>query len=195
MCQTLDNGWRQKAEQLQVEKKDLLSQVEAVERANHLLVAQLQAYERELATSLAEDAPIVCESFEMTYSELVANLAAKGLELMRKDKFVPDRLIHSTDAEGWAKIAPNLVLPADLYVEDIADCEDYAESAKARAAMIYKRSGCRYCWGETPEGQHGFCLVMISPTEFRIFESNAGFPWAGELFEVGAHGYFPTSWE
>lgn len=92
MWQGLDSGWKQKAEQLQVEKKDLLFQVEAVEEANRRLVAQLQAYERQL-----EPLPVVDDREPSTefHAPSAAYLAGK-----MPTYNIPDLIEHLKERAG-----------------------------------------------------------------------------------------------
>lgn len=114
---------------------------------------------------------------------------------MLKSKFVPDYKVSYTDEAGWAKIVPYLVLPADLYVAGDADCDDYTKASSAKAALKFKRNGCLQCWGDTPLGPHAFGLVMTGEKTYKLFECNAGFEFAGRLFNQGENNYLPKSWK
>ncbi|MBW2560825.1 MAG: hypothetical protein JRE40_08220, partial [Deltaproteobacteria bacterium] len=87
-----------------------------------------------------------------------------------------------------------------IYTPESPDCDDYAKKASVEAAFQFHLS-CLECWGETPykseknpTGRHAFSLVRIGKKSYRIFEPNAAFEEAGELFKFGEHGYVPDAW-
>jgi len=141
------------------------------------------------------DLPVGYPIYSMTWQVLVAMLATKGIKLMLKPEFVPDGNIFYTDRESWAKIIPLLTYPADDYVADAADCDDYARWAATDSSKKFKLNGCLETWGHMPRGLHGFSLVITSPDSFALFESNAGFPYAGVPFNQGDNGYNAESWK
>ena len=130
----------------------------------------------------------------IAWSNLKAMLAALGLECQKKDQFAPDYYIYYTSEEGWVDLTPYLVYPASYYVAERADCDDYSGWATADASRKFKLSGCLYVEGTINNEPHAWSLVITGPNTFKMFEPNAGWPWAGELFEVGEHGYRPASW-
>jgi len=89
-------------------------------------------------------------------------------------------------------IAPSLVFPADLYIAEIADCEDYAIKAQSEACFTFHISGIRLALGNMPQGYHGFPLAIDKERNIWLFEPNAGYEYAGEWFKIGEHGYFPN---
>jgi len=154
-----------------------------------------------LATCLSDKEPLPTNypRYVITWKELIANLDELGLELMLKSKFKPDYNVSYTDETGWAKIIPYLVFPADMYVAEDADCDDYAKAASAKAAMEFKRNGCFQCWGtvdnEQAKGRHAFNLVITGVKSFKLFDPNSGFPYAGKLFGQGEYGYIARAWK
>jgi len=132
----------------------------------------------------------------MKWVDLKTNLGNWGLELMLKDKFVPDATISYTYEKVWATIIPYLTYPADLYIAELdVDCDDYSKWASANSSKDFRLSGCLQCWGDTPLGFHAFNLVITGDNTFKLFESNAGFEFAGKLFNAGDNGYLPSSWK
>jgi len=134
--------------------------------------------------------------FEITWGELKRNLEELGLECMLKAKFVPDTKVTYTTEEAWGKMVSFLTYPADYYVAELEiDCDDYSKWTAADASKKFKLSGCLQCWGNMPLGYHAFSLVVTGPKSYKLFEPNAGFGCAGELFASGDFGYQPKSWK
>ncbi len=131
---------------------------------------------------------------DIKWSELVHNLEELGIVLMTKPEYVPDALVTYTGLLYSKQIAPFLVTPADAYAEGVADCDDYAMMAAAKASIDFKLNSFRVCWGDSQWGYHAYVLVIVGPKEFWLMEPNAGAPWAGELFKFGEYGYVPKSW-
>ena len=133
-------------------------------------------------------------TFDIKWTDLKLELEALGVECMLKPQHIPDALVRHTDEASWAKIMPYLVYPADLYVADIADCDDYARWATADSSRLFQLNGCLECWGDSSWGYHAYSLVRVGPGEYQLSEPNAGAPWAGELMKFGAEGYLPKCW-
>jgi len=101
-----------------------------------------------------------------------------------------------TDGEGWAKILPDLILKSDLYRKDIFDCDDYALKTMMTCRERYGLNGMFMVIGDTPSGRHAWNMFIIRTTtgyfyELLCFEPNEGFPFSGQAFEIGEHGYKP----
>ena len=147
-----------------------------------------------------EPLPSDFPSYRMRFSEMITELEALGLEWQLKSKYKGDYWIYYTDERSWKTIIPYLILPANLYVEERADCDDYSRWASAKSAIDFKFNGCRQCWGNIPLGRHAFNLVIIHrphgeyQRDYMLFENNSGFPFAGKLFKFGENGYVPKSW-
>ena len=131
---------------------------------------------------------------EMLWQDLVEMLAVHGLTAMVQD--MPDYKVRFTNKETLAKIAPFLTYPADYYVAELEiNCDDYARWAAADARRIFRIQGIYEVWGNTPYGYHAWSLGIIDFDKFRLFEPNAGFPFAGELFADGENGFIPEKWK
>lgn len=133
--------------------------------------------------------------YQMSFMELKRNLKKQGLELMLKDEYIPDYWVRYTNEESWAKIAPFLVSPAEYYVYQGCNCDDYALMASAKSSFEFDGlNGCYQCWGNIP-GEHAWSLVVVSPNVYRMFEPNAGYVYAGQLFDAGEYEYQPEAWK
>jgi len=88
------------------------------------------------------------------------------------------------------RIAPELVQPADDYISEIRDCEDYGIEAQSRASK-YRVSGIRLVLGDMPLGYHGFVISIDVDYNIWWLEPNAGFPFAGIWHRVGDEDYYP----
>lgn len=153
------------------------------------LVDEIDRLKEQYEPELPANYPI----YSMTWQALKAMLASHNVELMLKSQFVPDGDIFYTDRESWTKIIPFLTFPADDYVADAADCDDYARWASAASSKLFKLNGCLECWGHMPLGFHGFNLVITGSESFALHEPNGGFG-LGELFEQGEEDYTAESW-
>lgn len=138
--------------------------------------------------------------FQIYWTQLKKDLAELGIECRLKDKFAPDAKVFYTDEESWAKIVPHLVYPAEYYVSQAADCDEYAKKASVDASFEFQLNGCLQAWGRH-DVAHAFGLVITGPKTFKLFEPNAGFPWAGQLFDPEEllapdeeNGYTIESW-
>ena len=76
------------------------------------------------------------------------------------------------------RLAPELVYPADWYIEHLWDCEDYALQGQLDAGRKFQFSA-RMCTGWTALGYHAFLLTLDTDSRLWLLENNAGFPWAG----------------
>ncbi|MCK5016406.1 MAG: hypothetical protein KAS32_04965 [Candidatus Peribacteraceae bacterium] len=130
----------------------------------------------------------------ISYSDLKAELHRRGIDWMCKPLYVPDYEVKYTNLESWKIIAPYLVSPADKYIEDFCDCDDYAKMASAKSAFDFGLNGCLECFGSIPLGRHAFNL-LVSLEDFFIMEPNAGFPIAGEVFPLHTNNYNAKSWK
>jgi len=176
-----------------------------VEHAHTLQkVATLEFELAALKIEHAQTLPIIIEPvfptgfpiYDMEWGESVTVLSDANLVCMLKDGFKEDYKVYYTDEDSWRLIVPFLVSPADAYVNEGCDCGDYAKIATGRAALLAKLSGgCKEAWGMLDGEPHAFGLVFISRVKYKLFEPNAGFPWAGELFNDGEHGYKVKYWK
>ena len=134
------------------------------------------------------------ERYETTWGEVKAELDGSGLECMIGDS-APDARVFYTDEASMVKMLPYLTFAADYYVAQLdIDCDDYSMWVAALARMIFKVNGIYQCWGKTPLGFHAFSLFYL-PGRYKIWEPNAGYAYAGELFSAGENGYVPMKWK
>lgn len=133
---------------------------------------------------------------EMTWQGMVEMLSSHGLTLMLSSSSVPDYKVRFANEETLAKMVPFLTYPADYYIAELEiNCDDYARWAAADARRIFRIQGVYEAWGWTPLGYHAWSLGIIDFDKYRLFEPNAGFPFAGELFESGENSYMPEKWK
>ena len=158
-------------------------------------VKELEAEVAKLKEQYEPELPTGYPTFDISWFDLVAELEELGVKLMLKPEYVPDSAVRHTDEVSWALIAPHLVYPADYYVEGVVDCDDYARWASTDSSKLFKMNGCLECWGDSKWGYHAYGLVRVAPKEYRVFESNAGAPYAGQLMKFGENGYMPKSWK
>jgi len=129
----------------------------------------------------------------MKYSDLIMELRQRGVDWMCKALYIPDFKIRYTNLESWKIIAPYLVSPADKYIEEFCDCDDYAKRASAISSFDFGLNGCLECYGTIPDS-HAFNL-LVSLEDFFLMEPNAGFSIAGEVFPFRGHGYMAKSFK
>ena len=103
-----------------------------------------------------------------------------------------DTLVSITSKKNLDIIISSLVYSADLYVENICDCEDYALQAQCDAAFKFHISGIRMALGNMPLGYHGFNIALDTDNNIWLHDANAGFEYAGEWFKIGENGYQPN---
>lgn len=150
---------------------------------------------RHLGGETEQQLPTGFPVYEMSWNDMVSMLKRHGLELMLKEQYVPDKYIRYADEDNTAILAPYLVYPADLYVEQVADCDDYSMWAVSDASRRFKLNGFRQVWGYVGLSYHAWVLAVTGEDSFKLFENNAGFPYAGELFDPGDYDYIPQVWK
>jgi hypothetical protein len=99
-----------------------------------------------------------------------------------------DSSLKLTTKEELDRVAPDLVYPADWYVDELWDCEEYGLQAQLDAGRKFKFSA-RLCLGDMDLGYHGFLMTLDSDLNLWLLEPNAGFPYAGMWFKSGENGY------
>lgn len=140
--------------------------------------------------------PTVKQIYSVSWSTVKQELTELGLELMLKEGYKPDQAIYYCDEEDWKKLVPFLTFsgePLFIGTEAIPDCDDWAKKASVEAAFEFHVS-CLETWGNTPYSRHAFSLVKKGDKAYDIFEPNAAFGEAGELFHIGEHSYNPNCW-
>jgi len=143
-----------------------------------------------------DDRPLVFKYpiYATSYKSVIDALKEQGLDFMLKAKYArPDPLFFYTNEGSLSHIAPDLVFPADEYIEGKKDCDDYTRAARDRLSWKYKLSSFD-AWGNIEIEYHSFPLTMTGIGNnkigrFWIIEVNAGFPWAGVPFRIGENGY------
>ena len=154
---------------------------------------RVKALEEELAV-LKPNYPSGFPIFNIRYLDMRHELEDMGLVCQMKNQYVPDTWVPYTTKADIEQIIPFLTYPADYYVYQGADCEDYCKWAHVDATRIFKLGySVIQVWGDTPLGSHGFNLVKTQEGYFS-FEPNAGFDFAGTLFLIGENEYYPQSW-
>jgi len=155
------------------------------------LVPSLEDYDNYVRQQVG-DVP----KLETTWEEVKAELASLGLTLMLKDGCLPDTKIFHTNEAALILMVPFLTYPADYYVAELEiDCDDYSKWASADSSRIFKLSGALQIWGHMPLGYHAFSGMRIAPVKYKLWEPNAGFECAGELFDFSEHEYTPDKWK
>ncbi len=126
----------------------------------------------------------------ITRADYLAALSTVGIEpLSTQDPL--DKMVNVCSEAELDRIVPLLVRPADDYIAETADCEDYAMSETVKAAFDYHASTVRVVLGDTDAGYHGFLVMVDDAGHVSIAEPNAGFPHAGRRMAIGEYGYIP----
>ena len=85
-----------------------------------------------------------------------------------------DHWYYHTDAAGWAKILPDLLIKSNLYKTDRFDCDKYARKAFIECCERYGLNTLLYTYGQMPLGPHGWCTFYTGDAVLQ-FEPNEGF--------------------
>jgi len=101
-----------------------------------------------------------------------------------------DGRYYYTDAEGWSKLLPDMVMKSNLWAADKYDCDDYAWKAKMTCVDRFGLNAIAFVIGDIPEGRHSFNLIYTG-VDWLVFEPNIGFGLAGQAFPIGNEGYKP----
>lgn len=132
--------------------------------------------------------------YESTWNEVKAELESLGLQCMVSD--APDVRVFYTDEATLAKMIPFLTYSAEYYVAELdIDCDDYAMWAAADARRIFKVGGVFQAGGWMPLGYHAWSIGKVAPMQYKLWEPNAGFECAGDLFNFGDNEYNPNKWK
>jgi len=179
------------------EHKKLLGERDGLKSVNKLIVsknAELGLEIRELQKEIILLTPIpivpVTDLVMISREDYLTRMLGVGIEPIGLDTPL-DRQLSLTSKVELDRIAPYLVYPADLYIDEIWDCEDYGIQAQTDASKLFHVSGIRLTIGDTPFGKHGWLITMDKESNKWWLESNSGFPWAGEWFRIGENGYVP----
>lgn len=144
------------------------------------------------------DYPSGFPTFKVRFREMADELADLGIECQYKVKFKPDTYVLHTTIEAMAKIVPFLTYSGEYSAYQGADCDDYAIWAFADGSKLFQLGYAVFpVWGDMPLGKHAWAGTKVrigTKVEFRYWEPNAGYPYAGVLFKASEHGYYPKSW-
>ena len=143
--------------------------------------------ELESRLELPEPAKVISRLYRQDF---IALLAPSGILPIAIDAPL-DSVITITSKAELDRIAPYLVYPADQYVAETWDCEDYGIRAQSDAALKFGVNGIRLCLGTSPVGFHAFVVTVDTESKVWWLEPNAGFEFAGVWQAVGTQGYKP----
>ena len=131
---------------------------------------------------------------ETTWNDVKFELESYGIVCMLGVS-APDKRVFFTDEATMVRMLPFLTFAANHYVAELdIDCDDYSMWAAAFARLLFRVNGVLQCWGDMPLGYHAFNLVYLSGG-YKLWEPNAGYLYAGELFESGENSYLPRKWK
>jgi len=135
--------------------------------------------------------PVIPESetIEMTRADFIKEMNKQGIKAF--SELTPlDSTVRLASKAELDRIAPELVYPADWYINDIYDCEDYGLQAQLDAGRKFEIT-VRLGLGNTELGYHGFAITLDRDLNLWLLEPNVGFPWAGVWFKDGENDYHP----
>ena len=150
----------------------------------------LKAENAELKAQIPTPPIPVTDLVMISRHDYLHQFAMKGITPIDRDTPLDTHLTITSKAE-LDRIAPELVYPAEWYIAQIWDCENYGLQAQNDASRLFHVSGITLCLGNTPDGYHGFALTMDK--EFNIYwlENNAGFLCAGVWHKIGEVEHYP----
>ena len=153
-------------------------------------INELEAKITELEKQIPSPVLPVTDLVMIKRSDYITKMRAVGIEPI--SLVTPlDSMLSLTSKEELDRIAPDLVYPSDLYIAEIADCEDYGLQAQCDAAFKFNVSGIRLALGNMPLGYHGFAITMDKEFNIWWLEPNAGFSYAGVWYKTNDEGYKP----
>ena len=124
-------------------------------------------------------APIT-ETYKISRDDYIAALARYGITPLSAGDPLDPFLTIQSKAE-LDRVAPALVYPANWYIENLWDCENFGMQAANDAGRLLYFSAV-LCTGFMELGYHGFVLAMDTDKNVWLLEPNAGYPWAGRWF-------------
>ena len=142
------------------------------------------------------------KEYKISGAELARKYEALGIDMPfpRSDSWY-----YHSDAEGWAKILPDLMIKSNLYKPDKRDCDKFARKAFIECCWRYDLNTLLYTYGDMPLGPHGFnsfwtgeILMLFEPSEGFEDERGGehdlwGFLDGDIVFEIGINGYLPIT--
>lgn len=121
----------------------------------------------------------------------LGKLAEYGISSLLKADIL-DAKVTLTSKSELDRIAPYLVYPANWYIAEIWDCDNYGIQAMNDAARLFHVSGACLALGYTDFGYHGFLIVLDTDSSaLWVLEPNAGYPWAGRWRKPSDIKYTP----
>ena len=164
--------------------------------AELILWKRIKGYEDIIGTLKSEVArcsftePPVTDLLKISRGEFLAEMLKVGIKPIDINTPLDAVLTITTESE-LERIAPHLVYPADWYISEIWDCEEYAIQSQSDAARKFHVSGVRMGLGMMPLGYHGFPITLSKEGNVKLLEPNAGFEYAGHWFNIGDNSYLP----
>jgi len=128
------------------------------------------------------------KEYKISGPELAKKYEGLGIEMPFPRS---DNWYYHSDAEGWAKILPDMVIKSSLFKPDRTDCDWYARKAFVVCCERYGLNTLLYTYGKMPLGPHGFNSFWVGDG-MMLFEPNEGFVdyLDGNLvFELGENEY------
>jgi hypothetical protein len=101
-----------------------------------------------------------------------------------------DASVRFASKQELDRIAPYLVYPAEWYINELWDCENFGMQAANDAGRIFEIS-VFLGLGNMPLGYHGFAVTLDRDLNLWLLEPNAGFEYAGRWFQKGENSYSP----
>jgi len=130
----------------------------------------------------------------------VSKLKALGIEPFPADKdIILAQWYYYTDAEGWSKLLPDLVLKSSLYQPNKFKCVQYAWLAWLNCIQRYGLNSLCPCIDKNVAGDtqraHAYNIFPIGDAtgiqDLMLFEPNEGYEYSGSAILIGAEGYIP----
>ncbi len=129
------------------------------------------------------------ETVELTRQAFIIAMQTFGIEPISLATPL-DSSVRLASKKELDRIAPELVYPADWYITDLWDCEDYGLQAQLDAGRKFEIT-IRLGLGQMELGYHGFAITLDRDLNLWILEPNAGFPYAGRWFKPSEHSFQP----
>jgi len=106
---------------------------------------------------------------------------------------------YYTNAEGWAKLLPDLVLKSSLYQPNKFKCVQFAWLAWLECIKRYGLNSLCPCIdknvADDPQRAHAYNIVPVGDErgidDIVLFEPNDGFEFSGSALPIGEEGYIP----
>lgn len=158
------------------------------------LIEKLFRKQQEIIT-LPIPNPVIPESetITLTRKEFIDALKALGIVSLTGSSPI-DSIVRLAAKSELDRIAPSLVYPAEWYINDLWDCDDYGLQAQLDAGRKFEVS-VRLGLGNVnvPNlgfvGYHGFAITLDRELNLWLLEPNAALPWAGVWFKQTENSY------